>query len=440
MALPANVTWEVRSATGNDNNGGGWVPGSSGTDYSQQTNPQYALTGLASAGAGSTLLYTSASADMVGNVAQLVSGTNAVTGFFQIVSVSVGVSITFDRAVTTGAGVSIVLNIGGALATLTGAVAAAVQNNLIWCKGSQTITSTLTLSLSYNASGGGVNFGPFTINGYGTSRGDSGQFTLTTSTNSVNLITYSGGQYKLSNLVLSCTAGTPGYGIVAGTSAWYYDLCLFNCRITGFNENIRSPYSTQIGMVPLTLVNCQIDSAVNYGVHTVAQVIIIDCYIHGNGSHGLYMDTASGQVETGFFISGSVFYGNGGDGVHHQTTSSSNFSSCSGTIVNSAMVNNTASGYHFASGTAATVNLINCIVVSNGTGFSAGSAATIVGVQLNNAVWNNTTLRSNFPTGTGEITLTGDPFTNSSGGDFSLNNTAGAGAACKAAGYQSTLI
>lgn len=440
MALPANTTWEVRSATGNGNNGGGFVPGSSGTDYSQQSSPQYALTGLTSSGTGATLLSAAAASNMVGNIGQLLSGTNAVTGWFQILSVVVGVSITFDRNVTTGVGASIVLNIGGALDKLSTAISAAVQNNLIWCKGSETLTSTLTLSLAFNGSGGGVNFGCFTINGYGTTRGDAGQFILTTATNSVNLITYSGGQYQINNLIMSCTAGTPGYGIVAGTAAWYYDLCLFNCRITGFQENIRSPFSTQIGIVPLTLVNCEIDSAVAYGIHTVAQIVIIDSYVHDNGDNGFYMDTTSGQVEAGFFISGSVFKSNGGDGVHHQTTSSSNISSCGGTIINSAMINNVAAGYHFASGTAATVNLINCIVDSNGIGFSGGSAATIVGVQLNNAVWNNSTLRSNFPTSPSEITLTGDPFTNRSAGNFSLNSTAGAGAACKAAGYQSTIL
>ena len=35
----------------------------------------------------------------------------------------------------------------------------------------------------------------------------------------------------------------------------------------------------------------------------------------------------------------------------------------------------------------------------------------------------------------GEITLTGDPFTNATGADFSLNNNVGAGAACRSAGY-----
>src|SRR5271155_31095 len=119
MAFPTGVVWEVRTATGSDNNGGGWVPGASGTDYSQQTSPQYALTGVASAGSGNTVLSSSAAAAMVGNIAQCVSGTNYNTGFFEVVSVSVGVSITFSinaagNSICTGVGASGVINIGGA--------------------------------------------------------------------------------------------------------------------------------------------------------------------------------------------------------------------------------------------------------------------------------------------------------------------------------------
>jgi hypothetical protein len=40
MAISAYTTWEVR-ATGNDSNGGGFVTGSTGTDYSQQDASQY---------------------------------------------------------------------------------------------------------------------------------------------------------------------------------------------------------------------------------------------------------------------------------------------------------------------------------------------------------------------------------------------------------------
>jgi hypothetical protein len=37
--------------------------------------------------------------------------------------------------------------------------------------------------------------------------------------------------------------------------------------------------------------------------------------------------------------------------------------------------------------------------------------------------------------GDGDVTMTGDPFNNAASSDFSLNNTASAGAACRSAGW-----
>ena len=58
-----------------------------------------------------------------------------------------------------------------------------------------------------------------------------------------------------------------------------------------------------------------------------------------------------------------------------------------------------------------------------------------------NAYYNNTNgARNDYPTFATDVTLTADPFTNDAGGVFTLNTTAGGGAACKAAGFQSTLL
>ena len=87
-AVSANTVWDIRPATGSDSaNSCGFVTGASGTDYSQQTSPQYTLTGVISSGSGNVVLTASASADMVGNILLVVSGTNFNTGRFQITSV-----------------------------------------------------------------------------------------------------------------------------------------------------------------------------------------------------------------------------------------------------------------------------------------------------------------------------------------------------------------
>ena len=60
-------------------------------------------------------------------------------------------------------------------------------------------------------------------------------------------------------------------------------------------------------------------------------------------------------------------------------------------------------------------------------------------MNYNNAYGSNTSgNRNNVPVGTNDVTLTANPWTNSSSGDYSLNSTSGGGAALKGLGYPST--
>jgi hypothetical protein len=111
--ISANAVREVRT-TGAQTNSGGFVTGASGTDYSQQDAAQYALTDVTTAAADAICLHASAAADMVGNLCYIVSGTNFIVGWYEIISVSVGVSFTLNVACTTAAGAAGVINIGGA--------------------------------------------------------------------------------------------------------------------------------------------------------------------------------------------------------------------------------------------------------------------------------------------------------------------------------------
>src|SRR5580700_5454967 len=105
--------WVVRPTNGADTNGGGFVQGSSGTDWSQQNAAQYALTGMSATSSGPNITTSSASNDMVGNIIQITGGTNFTTGFYQIISVNVNLSITVDRTVVTGTATGGTGNIGG---------------------------------------------------------------------------------------------------------------------------------------------------------------------------------------------------------------------------------------------------------------------------------------------------------------------------------------
>ncbi len=56
-----------------------------------------------------------------------------------------------------------------------------------------------------------------------------------------------------------------------------------------------------------------------------------------------------------------------------------------------------------------------------------------------NFYWTNTSgALNNITAGAQDVTLTGSPYTNAGSGDFSLNNTAGAGAAVRAHAFPGT--
>ncbi len=155
MAISSTIVWRVQAtATAANANGGGFKPGASGTDYSQQNAAQYNLTGMTTAGVTAILLTASASADMVGNIAHIISGTNFTVGWYEITSVSPGVSITLDRNCASGIGALGAVNIGGAISlgssttnqTDTNWAAVPISGNTIYLTGSVTFAATFTVA------------------------------------------------------------------------------------------------------------------------------------------------------------------------------------------------------------------------------------------------------------------------------------------------------
>jgi hypothetical protein len=101
-----------------------------------------------------------------------------------------------------------------------------------------------------------------------------------------------------------------------------------------------------------------------------------------------------------------VSYGNGRDGYRFTALNNAAYA------VNCVAQANTGTGFN-PSAAMDGLYLYNCAAHGNGTNYSA----SLLTQQKVNC-----------------LTLTGDPFTNAAGQDFSLNNTAGAGASCRAAG------
>jgi hypothetical protein len=78
----------------------------------------------------------------------------------------------------------------------------------------------------------------------------------------------------------------------------------------------------------------------------------------------------------------------------------------------------------------------NLITSNGGYGINAQTTWHEQGIFDYNAYYNNTSgLRNNLTAGPNDVTLTADPYTSESTDDYTLNATAGGGAACKDAGY-----
>lgn len=445
MALSAAVVWEVRGGAGSDTNGGGWdgTVSSPGTDWSQRNSPEYALTNGVTNGT-TTITTVSASADMVGNVVYIAGGTGSITaGRYTVTAASVGTSITVDRStgLTTGTGVTI--NVGGALATLaplfvSSTVSVAVPGNIVWVTGTITVTSPYFLISGFNGPSGARSL----IHGYGSSRGDSGHATITTATNSQQIIALYGQPtgIEICQVDMSSTAGTPGSGLYV----WYQNagsIILRDCKLSGFQYGIDGDTNGSIGK--LTLFEVEITGCTSHGIYqSGGESFLFGCYIHANTGDGIRLIGSTGASLHSY---GSVLYANGGNGVYDDSSSTSR----DVILVNSVLYGNTSNGVEVGlSSSWQSIVSVNSIYYGNGgygmdfPSVSTGNSPLNVVIQYNNAFGSNTSgaRNSGAPAGVSDVTLTGDPCTSASTGDFSLNSTAGAGAACTGAGWQSTVV
>ncbi len=432
MALAATLIWEVWT-TGSDNNGGAYKPGASGTDFSQQAAAQFALTGVTSAGAGAIALTASAAATMVGNTVRVVSGTNFTVGTYEIISVVAGVSLTVDRNLTTGAGATGVLNVGGALATIAAATARWAASNIAYVKatGTHTVTATITLASGLNDL---PNVTPNALIGYTSSRTDNGQVTITTATNTLALITVAMCNVIIANFDLNCASTTTSIGMKITASQQDRGTRVCNVKVRNFTSKGISTEGGASGSGPI-LQNCYVtagSSAASGGFSmTASPVTCIDCVASGNSCSGF---TYGGQNGAGFFIR-CIAASNKTGGTYQGF----DLSSCLGNtlLVNCVAYDNSGSGV-LVTGTYNALSIMDSIFVSNAAyGIDFGVTQTPATPLLNyNAFYNNTTAaRHNMTAGLNDVTLTGDPFVAAASGDFALNTTASAGASCRAAGF-----
>lgn len=426
MALPATSVFEIHQA-GSDANGGGFSSGGTGTDYSQQDAAQFSGTNLASDGSGnvSSVTHNFVSTD-VDNFLNITAGTGLTVGVYRIISVAAN-KATLDR--TPGAsGSAGTWAVGGAFATIGKALALMILNGMTcYVKYSATaysISTGLTI-------GTGTSFGTSTnIIGYTTTRGDIqspadivGGLTrpIVKATAAIVGMTLSGAGVSVQHIEFDGNStGTQGM-VISGT----YHNSFVNCRA----HHWTTEGYKEAGTAGNAILMCEIDHCAGAnGAVYVGSGSVYYCSVHENTVPGIYL------LAFGTCIENLVYSNTGASSDGIQVISYDN------TVSRNICYGNGRHGINFATYHIMRECANNLLVSNSGFGLVTPMTPARSDPSLHhNAFYNNTSgLRSGVIAGVGDVTLTADPFTNHTT-DFSLNATAGGGAALKNVGYPGIL-
>jgi Right handed beta helix region len=446
-AISANAVWEVRTV-GADTNGGGFVAGATGTDMSQFNNKNAAACSscqsatinisTTDAVANGTTTITSAtgnfSAAIVGNVVEFSGGTGSIVAVWrQVTAFTNSTTITIDTLIAASTGMT--MNIGGALATISKALAVSTAQNIIFVKATATYSITAGLALNNQFQPTNAN-PPNQLVGYTTTRTDAGRATIQFSTNTgiTGLDATNGQGWYISNFVVDCNSLGSSIGLRINTASVLRNLLVKNCTSIGVNlaNGSASLIDSEVTAISGTT------GAVDSGNNTTS---VLRCYIHDNTAPGIVL-TGGGAMAMYNVIANNS--GATSDGIFVNNTGPS-------IILNNTIYNNGRDGIRFAElhslGSASTAR--NNLLISNGEYGLNGYVSPGWGKFPQwdgNAYFGNATAARNNADDTGttnpvnaanpysntlDVTLTGSPFTNTVTHDFTLNSTAGAGAAAK---------
>ena len=414
-ALSASTVWEVRPS-GADTNGGGFVSGASGTDYSQQDSAPFSGTDLASTnGTNASPTVTSATHNFVstdvGNIIQITAGTSWTTGFYQIVSVNSNAA-TLDRACGSSASLSGgTWAEGGALASIGECGSGFVSGNILYINNAGATVYSLT-SATYNVSGGC--FGPTaygSVIGYSTNR----TITNTDAQPTIQLNVASG-------IMFGPTAGGGGirfYNLIFDGNSQTSSRCFASIQAIAQNCTFKGFTGTTV--IAGTLYGCKItgnSTGSLFGTNSMA----FFCEAYANTA------TPMGGSE-GSFVN-CVSYNNTGattDGFHLEAGS---------IYQNCVAYGNGRYGFNTAGGNKGPCIMVNCIAEGNTTGALGQTVTSVPPIVINFAYDSGFNLTGINTYSTGVIHYTnGSVFNNPAGNDFSLNNIAGRGALLRAAGF-----
>jgi hypothetical protein len=401
-----------------------------GIDYSQMDSRRIAFTDMVIG--GTTTQFTSAAnpvgKNFVGNIIRVTSGTGFTQQYVEVVSTS-GTTATCDKSLGTGGSTGGNGSLGGAFATLSPFTTTAPEYTAGWVVFIGEGTYSHTVQPSFRTT--------IKIIGYGTNR-----MTRPT-TRPILRSTFAGALFGVDGASPYVVAVfnldfdgqnsnvTYAFELISGTAAfvWYVENCIARRMITA---GLASPSSGQVSQLinslvhsnPVGLANVQCQTYIinsiirdhtSYGVggnssnHSVIaknciiarnsiginaySVDVERCTIHSNTSHGIASSLA-GTLQGGSTLRNTILYGNGGYGIR---------------------TGGFLSGFNVTGLTpyqASTFSFRNIAAGSNTSG-------NYEGIDVNPE---------------GHVTLSGDPCTDATNNDFSLDNTASQGASCRGAG------
>ncbi len=349
---------------------------------------------------------------LVGNVINVTSGTGFTVQRVLVSSVS-GVTATCDRALGTVSSTAGNGNLGGALDTMQHATDAMDgDSHTIWVTGNANIAVEITDTVGKNY---------WLLVGYGTTRGDGVLVTLTATASIAAILGPTTRMTMAWNFDLHGNANATNcftwFSVPISASVFQG---LYYCKLhhaTAAGASSGNP--TTIYFYCEAYSNTGDGFAGYYDFHKF-------CYSHNNGAIGFSMSNTGGQAY------GCIAYSNSGNGfVRYEE------------MRHCLSHSNTGTGFG-AYNQIYGLQWLNCIAWGNGAyGFvpntATPTAPTYYNWLMNNAAGSNTSGRGTVhPQEIGAITLTVDPCISASGGNFALNATAGGGAACRAAGWQTT--
>lgn len=404
MAIAASTVWEVRT-TGSDANGGGYSSG--GTDYSQQDAAQLTVTDAAATGTTNLSSATGGfTAAMIGNIVNVVGqGRRQITAFVDTNNV------TCDAAWGTFSGAT--ANVGGAIATPGTIGGTVVADNKVYLKGNQTLSTD-----SDNVATGKVVSTAQRVlwEGYTTTRGDGGVVTITASGITGTMISL-GANNVVRNIAVALGSIASLKGIVCSSGFTY---CV-NCKSSGNG-------SSSNGFENVNLRYCEVEVAAGNGGVNLGSAE--DCTFRGT-ANGVAL--VAGNVADRNRCNRCVFYSTSGVAIVANSSSQRlQFSQCAFRACKVVTANH---GHSFQ----------NCVfsTLTAGQGKALDSSASPANAHVNfltncafHSIADGNYETTDF-TGTGDISLSADPFVDASGGNFAINSTSGGGAALRAAGYPS---